>query len=74
MLWTVIALLAIVFVLTYDPKSRTLEKFVDAKQAPTTVDTGKHCEDAHYNAVQFGQAAYECSPSNRVQMGAIIGA
>jgi len=72
MLWTVIALLAIVFVLTYDPKSRTLEKFVDAKQAPTK--TGKDCEDAHYNAVQFGQAAYECAPSNRVKMGAIVGA
>ena len=72
MLWTVIALLAIVFVLTYDPKSRTLEKFVDAKQAPTK--TGKDCEDAHSNAVQFGQAAYECTPSNRVKMGAIVGA
>lgn len=72
MLWTVIALLAIVFVLTYDPKSRTLEKFVDAKQAPTK--TEKECEDPHYNAVQFGQAAYECTPSNRVKMGAIVGA
>ena len=72
MLWTVIALLAIVFVLTYDPKSRTLEKYVDAKQAPTK--TGNECEDPHYNAVQFGQAAYECTPSNRVKMGAIVGA
>ena len=35
MYWEIIFLLAIVFVLTYDPKSRTLEKFVGQ---PTPLD------------------------------------
>lgn len=74
MFWTIIVLISIVFVLTYDPKSRTLERIVDVKQVPTSVVTDKNCEDAHYNAVQFGQAAYECAPSNKVKMGAIINA
>ena len=34
MLWNVVFLLAIVFVLTYDPNSRTLEKFVGQPTAP----------------------------------------
>lgn len=74
MFWTIIALLAFVFVLTYDPKSRTLEKIVDPKVVTTDPKTGKHCEDAHYDAVQFGKAAYECPIPGRTRMGAIIGA
>ena len=52
MIWNTIFLLAIVFVLTYDPKSRTLEKIVGQPQA--TED--KPREPTHYEAVQFAIA------------------
>ena len=67
MIWKVIFLLAIVFVLTYDPKSRTLEKFI-GQPSPST---DKTCENTHYQAVQFGQSPYECPPSGRAKMGTI---
>ena len=63
-----IFLLAIVFVLTYDPKSRTLETFIGQ---PKTPSTSKSCENAHYEAVQFAQTPYECSPQGRTKMGVI---
>jgi hypothetical protein len=66
-MWKLIFLIAIVFVLTYDPKSRTLEKFVGQPTAPTQ----KSCEDAHYQSVQFAQSPYECSTPGRTQMGVI---
>lgn len=75
MFWNTVFLLAVVFVLTYDPKSRTIEKFMIQ---PTHKNTrtqkppiGRECENAHYNAIQFGQEPYECPISNRVGMGAI---
>jgi hypothetical protein len=49
MLWNVVFLLAIVFVLTYDPKSRTLEKLV----VHPTPSIHKSDEPTHYQAVQF---------------------
>ena len=67
MIWKVVFLLAIVFVLTYDPKSRTLEKFVGQPTPPTQ----KSCENTHYEAVQFAQTPYECSPQGRTKMGVI---
>jgi hypothetical protein len=67
-MWDTIFLLAIVFVLTYDPKSRTLEKFVGQPTPPTE----KSCQPTHYEAVQFAQSPYECPPSGRTQMGAIV--
>ena len=66
-MWDLIFLLAIVFVLTYDPNSRTLEKFVGQPTQPTS----KSCENAHYEAVQFAQTPYECSPQGRTKMGVI---
>jgi hypothetical protein len=66
-MWKLIFLIAIVFVLTYDPKSRTLEKFVGQPTAPTQ----KSCEDAHYQSVQFAQSPYECPNPGRTQMGVI---
>jgi hypothetical protein len=67
-MWKLIFIIAIVFVLTYDPKSRTLEKFVGQ---PTTTPTQKSCEDAHYQSVQFAQSPYECPTPGRTQMGVI---
>ena len=68
MIWKIVFLLAIVFVLTYDPKSRTLEKFV----GQPTPSADKSCEHAHYEAVQFAQSPYECPPAGRAKMGAIV--
>ena len=66
-MWNVVFLLAIVFVLTYDPKSRTLEKYVGLP----TPSTQKSCEPTHYEAVQFAQTPYECPPSGRAHMGVL---
>ena len=68
MFWKIVFLLAIAFVLTYDPKSRTLEKFVGQSTPPTD----KSCESAHYEAVQFAQAPYECPPTGKTMMGVIV--
>lgn len=46
MFWKIVIMLAIVFVLTYDPKSKTLEKYVEVPQTPQE----KH---AHFQSVQF---------------------
>jgi hypothetical protein len=67
MIWKIVFLLAIVFVLTYDPKSRTLEKFVGHPAPPTD----KSCESTHYQAVQFAQSPYECPTAGKTKMGAI---
>ena len=67
MFWEVIFLLAIVFVLTYDPKSRRLEKMV----GQATPSTEKSCQPTHYEAVQFAQSPYECPVSGKPSMGVI---
>lgn len=64
----VLFLLSIVFVLTYDPKSRVLEKIV-AK--PTSPSTCKSCDNAHYESVQFAESPYECPISGKPNMGVI---
>jgi len=68
MLWKIFFLLSIVFVLTYDPKSRTLETFVGQ---PKTPSTNKSCENAHYEAVQFAQTPYECPTPGKTKMGVL---
>ena len=66
-MWKLVFFLAIVFVLTYDPTSRTLEKFVGQPTPPTQ----KSCENTHYQAVQFAQSPYECPTPGKAHMGAI---
>jgi len=66
-MWNIVFLLAIVFVLTYDPKSRTLEKIVGQPKLPTD----KSCQHAHYEAVQFAQSPYDCPQPGRTQMGVL---
>jgi len=70
MFWKIVFLLAIVFVLTYDPNSRTLEKFVG--QPASAPSTDKTCEHAHYEAVQFAQTPYECPTTGKTNMGAVM--
>lgn len=75
--WTLVAFVAIVFVLTYDPQSRTLEKFMGQPVPPSKQqkadDESKNCKHAHLQGIQFGQD-YACPKDMKNRMGAIIGA
>jgi|MDSZ01.3.fsa_nt_gb hypothetical protein len=51
MFWNVVILLAIVFVLSYDPKSRTLEKFVETPARPTD----RESQQMYFQKLQFGE-------------------
>jgi len=59
-------LLAFVFMITYDPKSGTLNQYIPTQNAP--------CKDGHYNESQFAQHGYECPRNDKVAMGAIVSA
>jgi hypothetical protein len=63
MFWKYLFLLGFVFVLTYDPKSRTLEHLI-TQNAP--------CKDGHYQEVQFAEKGYARPQNNKTYMGAII--
>lgn len=73
--WTSVILLAIVFVLTYDPKSGTLERFVNAPSPMHAASSSRdpQCKHAHAQAVQFGRE-YQCAknPRSASTMGALI--
>jgi hypothetical protein len=71
--WTSVILLVIVFVLTYDPKSRTLERFVNAPSAQQQHSPSRdpQCKHSHLQAVQFGQD-YQCAKNPRANMGAMF--
>lgn len=51
MFWNTIALLAVVFVLSYDPKSRTLEKFVETPAR----STDRESQQMYFQHLQFGE-------------------
>ena len=59
-------LLAFVFMITYDPKSGTLNQYIPIQNAP--------CKDGHYNEIQCAQHGYECPRNDKVAMGAIVSA
>jgi len=75
-LYTVAIILAILFVITYDPKSRTLEKYispltaghVNAAAGPTPADGA--CKHPHFQARNFGGTGYDC-PKRKSKMGGI---
>lgn len=52
--------------ITYDPKSGTLNQYIPIQNAP--------CKDGHYNEIQFAQHGYECPRNDKVAMGAIVSA
>ena len=66
-MWKTIFLLAVVFVLTYNPRSQTIEKFVGQPTPPTE----KSCQATHYQAVQFATTPYQCPKDDGVSMGVI---
>ena len=79
----VIVVLAIIFLITYNPGSGTLNNII-APQAKTQTSTccanddfraknPKKCEDPHYNGVQFANTEYACPKDfEKAFMGAII--
>jgi hypothetical protein len=78
----VLAIMAILFVISYDPKSGTIEKFVNpiAKKAGCCdnteymADNKKQCEHAHFQGVTFANESYGCPlKTPEVNMGAVIG-
>lgn len=84
-LWQLAIIVAIIFIVTYDPKSGTLEKFLNSPEVEQPKDEScssvdymarhpDHCEDARYDSVQFGtpiETPKRIVP--RTEMGVIIG-
>jgi len=64
--WLIVFLMGAVFVLTYNPKSRTLEKIVQV--APPEAQ----CDAERYQRLQFIEATHACSEKGKTKMGAII--
>jgi hypothetical protein len=69
MLLKLLFLLGFIFVLTYDPKSGTLNKYVDPKLSAEMPNAP--CKDGHYNEVQFAQKGYICPENDKTHMGVI---
>jgi len=81
----ILAFLAVIFVLSYDTKSGTIERFmgVPAGQQPAApccnnntymANNPTQCQNAHYEGQQFASSDYGCPIRQpKVQGGAIIG-
>ena len=70
MFWQLVFLTAFIFIITYDPKSGTLNHLVDSKKQEPTQNS--ECKEGHYQEIQFAQMGYDCPKENGVHMGAII--
>lgn len=70
MFWQLIFLVAFVFVLTYDPKSGTLDHLVKEQKPPPQ---NAECKEGHYQEIQFAKMGYSCPTEKTTHMGAIIG-
>jgi hypothetical protein len=63
-----VALLAFLFVLTYDPKTRNLEKYIETPQEKLLT-----CDNTHYENVVFARPHMRCPrPIPQECDGAII--
>ena len=70
MFWQLVFVAAFIFIITYDPKSGTLNHLVDSKKQEPTQNS--ECKEGHYQEIQLAQMGYDCPKENGVQMGAII--
>tara|TARA_R110000803_G_scaffold91942_9_gene159461 strand:- start:3611 stop:3865 length:255 start_codon:yes stop_codon:yes gene_type:complete len=82
---TLMVIMVVIFVLTYDPKSRTLENVIEGSESNANdkpccernnymANNQTQCESVHYQGVQFGNENYGCPTRHpRQAMGAIIG-
>ena len=74
----IVFLIAIVFMLTYDPKSGTLDRFIKSTPPPDCQDETFRsqnpgaCKDVNYESIQFASTQFmKPMPTNSVN-GAII--
>ena len=73
-----IVVLVFVFLLTYDPKSRKLEKYLTSPGQADKMEMesrrSAQCESARYHEVQFNSKAREgsCAGTPMEYMGAVI--
>lgn len=78
-LTTVFIFLAILFVISYDPKSGTLEKFIEPGKGccddpAYRAKNMTQCESKYYQGVQFGEPILGCPEQvPKVRDGAIFG-
>jgi len=63
-MWGLLFLLFFVFMITYDPKSGTLNKYIPVENAT--------CKDGHYQEIQFAQQGHQCPINERSKMGVIV--
>ena len=70
MFWQIVFLTAFIFIITYDPKSGTLNHLVDPKQKQPAQNA--ECKEGHFQEIQFAQQGYECPKEKGSHMGAII--
>ena len=70
-----ITLMAFIFVLTYDPKSRKLENVIEGCCSNTEhrARNPAQCEASYYQGVQFGDPNYGCPPTHPpTHLGALV--
>ena len=70
MFWQLVFLSAFIFIITYDPKSGTLNHLVDSKKHEQLQNA--ECKEGHFQEIQFAQQGYECPKEKGSHMGAII--
>lgn len=78
----VVIIAVVIFLLTYDPKSGTIERYLHAydpdkkkSQCQDEEFRGKHpdqCKEANYNGIQFASSTFMNPMPTNSKMGAII--
>jgi hypothetical protein len=63
-MWIFLFLVFFVFMITYNPKSGTLNNYIPSQNAP--------CKDGRYQEVQFGKYGHNCPTRETSNMGAIV--
>ncbi len=63
-MWGLLFLVFFVFMITYNPKSGTLNKYIPVENAKS--------KNGHYQEIQFGQQGYNYPTTNRSNMGVIV--
>lgn len=63
-MWGLLFLVFFVFMITYNPKSGTLNKYIPVESAKS--------KNGHYQEIQFGQQGYNYPTTSRSNMGVIV--
>jgi hypothetical protein len=57
-----IILIAFIFLISYDPKSRALDKYIP----------NARCREGRFQEVQFAKKGYKCPTDDKTNLGAIV--